>query len=99
MVLEVYKITKVFPGEEKYCLVNQIRRSVISISSNIAEGYMKSRKDFIRYLDISRGSLEETKQHLILSYDLNYINKEQYQQLFNLSEDVGKMLYGLRSSL
>ncbi len=99
LVLEIYGITKNFPDEEKFCLASQIRRSAISISANIAEGYMKSRKDFIRYLDISRGSLEETKQHLILSNDLGYLQNKQFEQLFDLAEDVGKMIYGLRSKL
>ena len=98
LVLEIYKITKTFPEEEKYCLVNQIRRSSISISANIAEGYRKSKKDFKRYLEISMASLEETKYHLILSKDLFYLNSKNFEELFGLSNEVGKMLNGLKNS-
>lgn len=99
LVLEIYKITKLFPRDEKFGLVAQIRRSATSICANIAEGYMKSTKDFIRFLDISRGSLEETKYHLILSKDLNYVSSAQFDDLYNLSDEVGKMMYCLRKSL
>lgn len=65
MVLTIYKITKLFPEDERFGLVVQLRRSSSSICANMAEGYTKSTKDFIRFLDIARASLEETKYHLI----------------------------------
>lgn len=97
LVLDIYRITKFFPVEERFGLTSQIRRSSVSICANIAEGYLKSRKDFMRYLDIGRGSLEETKYHLILSRDLNYCSTTQFQDLFKICDDVGKMLYGLKT--
>ena len=99
LVLEIYKLTKFFPDEERFGLVSQIRRSAISICANISEGYKKSTKEFIRYLEIAQGSLEETKYHLILSRDLNYCSIQDFDKLYNLSNDVGKMLSGLISKL
>ena len=99
LVIEVYKATKYFPDEEKFCLTNQLRRSSISICANIAEGYKKSKKDFLRYLDISNGSLEETKYHLILCRDLGYCNAAHYQRLLDTCDEVGKMLFGLSQKL
>ena len=99
LTLEIYKVTKTFPEIEKFGLISQIRRSTVSICSNIAEGQTKTRKDFLRFLDIARGSLEETKYHLILSKDLVYCTHEQYKDLFGLSDEIGKMIYGLSKSL
>ena len=99
LVSTIYKLTKTFPEEEKFGLVTQIRRSVISICANMVEGYMKSRKDFLRFLEISRGSLEETKYHLILSKDLGYCSVAEFNDRFGQAEEIGKMLYGLSQKL
>ena len=99
LVLKIYKTTRVFPEDEKFGIVSQIRRSAVSICANIAEGGSKSTKDFIRFLDIARGSLEETKYHLILSRDLHYCTEEQFHYLFNSANEIGKMLFGLRNKL
>lgn len=99
LTLEIYEITKHFPTDERYGLVSQIRRSTSSICANISEGYQKSRKDYIRYLDISRGSLEETKYHLILSRDLKYLSIDSFKKLFNLTEEIGKIMFKTRQSL
>lgn len=70
-VLAIYKITKKYPKEEIFGLVNQMRRAAISITANIAEGYTKiSPKDKLRFYNISQGSLEETRNFIILSKDL-----------------------------
>lgn len=99
LTLDIYKLTKNFPLEEKFGLSNQIRRSASSICANISEGYKKSRREFIRFLDISIGSLEETKYHLILSKDLSYLKENQFRDLFALTDEVGKMLFSLSSKL
>ncbi len=99
LTLEIYKVTKEFPKAEKFGLISQIRRSTASIFANIAEGQTKSRKDFLRFLDIARGSLEETKYHLILSRDLTYCTEEQFKMLYELSDEIGKMIYGLSQQL
>lgn len=74
---EVYRITTTFPKEEMYGIVNQMRRSAVSISSNIAEGFGRNSKtDSIRFFIIARGSLFELETQLYISLDLNFISKE-----------------------
>ena len=99
VVLEIYKVTKHYPAEEKFGLITQIRRSSISVSANIAEGFKKSTKDFIRYIEIAQGSLEETKYHLILSRDLEYLMLSDFTKIYNLSDDISKMLFSLNKKL
>ena len=98
-VLRIYKITKLFPYEEKFGLTSQLRRSASSITANIAEGYKKSRKDFVRFLDISQGSLEESKNYLILAKDLEYLQESDFHNLFELSSEVGRMVFALQEKL
>ena len=77
MVKLVYKITKSFPNEELYGLTNQIRRSAVSVPSNIAEGVgRQSNKETIHFLYIAKGSLQEVETQLYLSFDLEFISKE-----------------------
>lgn len=77
LVKEVYLLTKALPETEKYGLVSQINRCVISIPANIAEGSAKySQKDFVRFLQISLGSAYELESHLILCGDLGFIDLE-----------------------
>ncbi len=99
LTLEIYKLTKNYPDEEKFGLVNQIRRSSASICANLAEGYKKSTKEFLRYIDIADGSLEETKYHLILSKDLHYCDSVEFDKIYNFACEVGKMLNGLSQKL
>jgi len=99
LVLAIYKTSVAFPSEERFGLTNQARRSSASICANIAEGYKKSPKDFMRYLDIAQGSLEETKYHLILSRDLDYLAPSAFHELFDLANEVGKMLTGLKNTI
>lgn len=94
-VLEVYSLTKKFPKEELYCLTNQIRRAVISIPSNIAEGFKrKSPKDSCHFYNISNGSLEETKYQLLLAKDLGYIKIDEFNRVFTQAEETGRLLNG-----
>lgn len=99
LVLAVYEISKGFPKTELFGLVSQIRRSSVSICANIAEGYKKSTKDFVRFLEIAQGSLEETKYHLILSRDLNYFSENEFNKLFNMCNETGYLLYQLIKKL
>lgn len=99
LVLTIYRVTQTYPNEERFGLSTQNRRSSVSICANMAEGFKKSTKDFVRFLNISQASLEETKYHLILSCDLGYLSPEQYQSLNDMADDVGKMLHGLITKL
>ncbi len=100
LVLEIYNITKQFPDNERFRLTDQICRSAISIAANIAEGKGRNTlKEYIQFLYNARGSLEETKYHLILSKDLGYINENKFKELIVGYDQVGKMLNGLINSL
>jgi four helix bundle protein len=96
-VLQVYSATKAFPKEELYGLTSQFRRAAVSISANIAEGFRKrSKLDKARFMNISEGSLEECRYFLILAHDLGYMNKA---ALWELSEEVGRLLNGYRTAI
>ncbi|TAN14927.1 MAG: four helix bundle protein [Chitinophagaceae bacterium] len=89
-VLDVYEYTNKFPSSEVYVLTSQFRRAAISIAANIAEGFKKrSKKDKIRFYNISQGSSEECKYYVILSRDLNYGNNE---LLSSIAEEVSRLL-------
>ena len=95
-----YKITNEFPKEELYSLTNQIRRAAVSVPSNIAEGQSRwSTKEFLRFLSIAKGSLSELETQLILAQRLNYISEEKLNEILELTDEIGKMISGLRKSL
>jgi four helix bundle protein len=95
MTLDVYRATKSFPREELYSLTNQIRRAVVSIGANIAEGAGKnSRPELARFLQIALGSASELEYHLLLSRDLGYLVPEIYEQLSQQAVETKKMLSG-----
>lgn len=92
-VLAIYKITKQYPKEELFCMVPQMRRAAISITANISEGYIKmGSKDKLRFYNISQGSLEETRNFILLSYDLGYISLRDKITLNEQASEVSKML-------
>ncbi len=81
-VLETYKTTQHYPEAERFGLTSQFRRAAVSIAANIAEGYRKlSKADKLRLLNVAQGSLEECRFYVMLSKDLDYINKEEYERL------------------
>lgn len=98
--LNVYKITQKYPKSEIYGLVSQIRRSVVSVASNIAEGQGRgSTKEFRQFLKISLGSVLELETQLIISQKVGYIKSAELQPLLDLSDQIKKMLYKLEKSL
>ena len=100
LVLQIYEITKKYPNDEKYRLIDQICRAASSVPTNIAEGQgRKTKKEFIQFLTILRGSVEEVKYLLLLSKDLDFISSEVYLELTDGYDHVGKMLNGLINSL
>src|SRR4030042_415739 len=100
MTLKVYQATKGVPQKERYRLTHQLCRSASSIPANIAEGTGRNTlKEYIQFLYVARGSLEETKYHLILSKDLGYLSSDRFSELFEGYNEVGKMLNGLINSL
>lgn len=100
LTIQVYKITDKYPKSEQFGLTNQVRRSVSSVPTNIIEGQARQyKKEFIQFLYISKGSLEETNYHLFLSKDLGYITDEEYAVLFELCVRIKMMLFRLIKSL
>lgn len=95
LVKTVYSLTSQFPNTEIYSLTNQINRSVISIPSNIAEGIgRQSDKETIQFLYIAKGSLFELETQLYLAYDLEYISKDQLDNILEEIISCKKLLNG-----
>ena len=93
LVKEVYLLIKKLPQEENYALSSQMRRAVVSIPSNIAEGSgRKSPKDYIRFLYIARGSQYELETQVHICIRLNYLTEEETIKVFSLLSEVGKLL-------
>lgn len=100
LVVDVYKKTQNFPKEELYGLTSQIKRSAISIPSNIAEGSGRgTNKDFNRFLDISLGSSFELETQLIIAHELEFINNENFATMNKQIDEQQKMIIGLQKSL
>ncbi|MGA7837787.1 MAG: four helix bundle protein [Ignavibacteriaceae bacterium] len=100
LVTSIYQLTKRFPKEELYCLTSQIRRSAISIPSNIAEGAARSSvKEFRNFLSISLGSASELETQIVISNNLNYLNQSQADIILTELTEIQKMIHGLRKSL
>jgi len=98
LVQEIYNLTKSFPKEEIYGLVSQMRRAAVSVPSNIAEGAARSsKKEFIRFLTISRGSLSELETQLIISARLGYM--ERSNNIFLSLDQVSRLITGLQKRL
>lgn len=99
LVKEVYVLVNKLPAIENFALSSQIRRAVVSVKSNIAEGSGRNHpKDKAHFIDMAYGSLMETYSELETAADLNYITAEEVKNIKPNFVDVGKMLSGLRSS-
>ena len=100
MVVEIYKSTKKFPQEELYGLTSQMRRSSVSIPSNIAEGSGRnSDKDFHRFLEISLGSSFELETQIIIAHELEFLLDDNFNDLKEIIHEEQKMITGLQKSL
>ena len=100
LVKEVYRAVKSFPKEEIYGLTSQIKRSAVSIPSNIAEGSSRrSTQEFLRFINIATGSLAELETQLILANDLEFLESETLEKLLKRTDDIGRMLQGLYDAL
>jgi four helix bundle protein len=97
LALEIQEITKTFPKEEKYSLVDQIRRSSRSVPTNLAEAWKKRRyeKAFISKLIDCAGEAGETEVWLDFSKDFGYLNEKKYSELIDKYDEVNRMLYGM----
>ena len=96
LLMDIYKITEEYPEQEKFNVISQLRRSVLSIPLNIAEGYgRKSKEDFKRFLKISLGSSNEVEALLEISKELGYLKEDEYQQLSKENEIIEKKIFRL----
>lgn len=100
LVVRVYQLLDGFPKFEKYALCDQIRRSIVSVPSNLAEGSGRtSYKDQLHFYEISYGSLMEAYNQLIIATDLKYIGEDSLNELCPQIDTVARMLNGLSASL
>lgn len=96
LVLQIYTLTKKFPSEERFRLVDQICRSASSIAANLVEGNGRSyKKEYLQFVYLARGSLDETQYHLLLAKDLGYISLNEYNVLIDKSDLIGTLINGL----
>jgi len=97
LVLMIYKLTDKFPKSEIFGLVSQMRRSAVSISSNIAEGFGRNTtKEKYQFYCIASSSLIELQNQLIISRDVNYIDNKEFQELAEQTVTVAKIISGLK---
>ena len=98
LVKQVYRLMKKFPSDERYALCDQLRRSVISIPSNIAEGMGRiAEKEQSHFINIAFGSLMEVLAQMDIAKDLEYISQEEYLHIEKLVNEISKMLSSLRA--
>jgi len=94
----VYQATTAFPREELYGLVSQMRRSAVSIPSNIAEGYGRGGRDYARFVAIAYGSLLELETQIELARRFGFLETEREARLLSATAEIGRMLNALRAS-
>lgn len=100
IVVRCYRLTSVFPQEERYDLSSQLRRAAVSIPANIAEGHGRSAtRAFLNHLSIAMGSLKELETHILIAERLEYVTETQISKLIEDCSEIGKMLKGLSRSL
>ena len=100
LVLEIYRLTKSFPNDERFGIVSQVRRAAASVPTNIAEGAKRrGQQDFARFLNIAEGSLAETEYLVTLSRDLGYLKSENSTLLLAEVSEIARMLNALRAKV
>jgi four helix bundle protein len=96
----IYGQTRSFPVDERFGLTNQMRRSVVSVSSNIAEGSSRSSKtDFGRFIEIGTGSVFELVSQSFIARRQDFLSEGNFQTIYSSADEIGRMLSGLRASL
>jgi four helix bundle protein len=100
MTLAIYRLTQIFPTEERYGLTSQLRRAGVSVASNIAEGYGRlSTGEYKQFLGMARGSNLEVQTQLVIARELGFGNLEQLEKADGLSQEVARMLIALLRKL
>ncbi len=99
-VTELYKLTRKYPNDEQYGLINQLRRAAVSIPSNIADGCARrNTKEYIQFLYVALGSASEIETQIIISHNLEYVSNIEEQNMLEMLEEIIRMLVGLIKSL
>jgi four helix bundle protein len=97
LALMIYKTTENFPGKENFGLVSQMRRSAVSISSNIAEGFSRATaKDKYQFYSIAQGSLTELQNQLLIAKDVGYMLKDEFDEIARQTVVANKLINGLK---
>jgi four helix bundle protein len=100
LVVFIYQTTRCLPREEQFGLTVQLRKAAISIPSNIAEGQGRNTPgDFLHFLAVARGSLQELETQIIIAERLHYITADKRNEFFVLSSEVGRLINGLSNSI
>jgi len=100
LVTKIYKVTALFPDEEKFGLVSQMRRAAVSIPSNIAEGAGRSSgKQFAYFLDVAQGSIAELETQILISRNLRFLSSSQVEPLLHEMGEISRIVLGLKRSL
>ncbi|NOY47956.1 MAG: four helix bundle protein [Chlorobi bacterium] len=93
LVTEIYSEVKIFPSDELFALTSQIKRSAVSIPSNIAEGYGRTgTKDYLRFLNIALSSLFELQTQLEIAYNLKFLKENNFNKLYEDTREIERML-------
>ncbi len=100
LVVECYHLTSGFPRDERFSLTQQIRRAVVSVPSNIAEGHGRTHLgEYLYHLSIANGSLMELETQIIIARRLGFLAQQGYNRLLSVTAELGRMLTGLRQKL
>ena len=100
LVLKLYPVTRTFPPDERYGMISQMQRAVVSVPTNIAEGSKRqSNTDFAHFLNIAEGSLAETEYLIMLARDLGYIPEQNAELLLTEVDEIARMLYTFRTKV
>lgn len=100
VTLKIYKVTKKFPKDEQFGIISQSRRAAVSVCVNIAEGYNRiTTGEYVQFLGIAKGSLSELETIVLLSFELSYLNEQDFLELESEIQEIGKVLNGLIRSL
>jgi four helix bundle protein len=96
---KIYETTSRFPNHEKFGLISQLRRSVVSIPSNIAEGSERGKNEFKQFINFALGSAAEARTQLTIAKNVNFILKSDFDALTKEIDEISKMLHGMRKKL
>lgn len=99
LVTNIYQLTQNFPKQETFGLISQIRRSSISIPSNLAEGFGRNNKEFSRFIAISIGSLFELQTQIEIAKNVNYIDEKQFKKTYQETRELEAMIISFSKKL